>query len=49
MSSRIIIGANERSLCEIDESWIVQQIVRRKQDGTPVCVVIKIDMNGHKL
>jgi hypothetical protein len=46
MSSRIIIGTEERNLCQIDESWIAQQIVRRKQAGAPVCVMVKIDVGG---
>ena len=49
MSSRIIIGADERRLCDIDESWIAQQIVRRKQDGVPVCVIVKIELNGQTM
>lgn len=49
MSSRIIIGADERSLCEADESWIAQQIVGWKQDGAPICVVVKIDSNSQSM
>ncbi len=49
MSNRIIIGTEEHNLCEIDESWIAQQIVRRKQDDAPVCVLVKIESNGQTM
>lgn len=49
MTNRIIIGTEDHDLHDIDESWIAQQIVRRKQAGVPVCVVVKLDSNGLNL
>lgn len=49
MSSRITIGTDDRSLCDIDESWIAQQILRRRQNGAPVCIVVKIESNGQSM
>lgn len=41
---RIEIGGNgsERTLEEASESWINQQINRRRRDGVPVCVRVYI-------
>ena len=42
---RITIGSSERQLkssLDLDESWINQQINRRREDGQQVCVKVKI-------
>jgi hypothetical protein len=36
-------NAPERSIDDLDPSWINQQINRRRDDGTPVCVTIDIN------
>lgn len=46
MSIKVKIGMNERDINEMEPNWIPEQIVRRKQDGVPVCVVVKIKSNG---
>lgn len=42
----IQIGANQRSLNNVDESWINQQINDRRSDGQPVCVRVTIRSSG---
>lgn len=46
MTIKVKIGTNERDISEMEPNWISEQIVRRKQDGVPVCVVVKIESNG---
>ena len=36
----IKIGSDERALNDLDESWINQQINRRKRDGIVICVQV---------
>jgi len=46
---RIKIGSAERqlsSISDLDESWINQQVNRRKQDGQAVCVDVSIEQNS---
>ncbi len=38
----ITIGDSERNRDEADESWINQQINRRRQEGQPVCLQVHI-------
>ena len=40
---RIQIGNNEKRLTDVDESWITQQINRRRADGQKVCVRVFIE------
>lgn len=40
---RVIIGNSERELSSVDESWINQQINRRRSDGENVCVRVNIN------
>lgn len=40
------IGTDERSLESAHESWINQQINRRRQDGDSSCVRVRIEENG---
>jgi len=46
MTTRVIIGTDERDINDIEPNWIAEQIVRRKEGGVPVCVVVKIKSNG---
>lgn len=46
MGITVTIGTSERDVKEIEPNWITEQIVRRKQDGVPVCVIVKIKTNG---
>ncbi|MBU4258550.1 MAG: hypothetical protein KKI12_12840 [Proteobacteria bacterium] len=39
---RIRIGETERELGNVDESWINQQINRRRADGQTVCVKVTV-------
>ena len=46
---RISIGTSERQISSIsylDESWINQQINRRKDDGQEICVQVVIEHNS---
>lgn len=43
------IGGTERRLEEADESWINQQINRRRAAGEIVCVVVRIDTTTAKV
>lgn len=43
--TRMKIGTDERSLESADESWINQQINRRRQDGDSLCVRVRIEEN----
>ena len=43
---RIRIGDMERELACADESWINQQINRRRADGHAVCVRVNIQKNN---
>jgi hypothetical protein len=36
------IGNDTRSLEDVDESWITQQVGSRQHEGVPVCVEVKI-------
>lgn len=40
--STIQIGAIERDLNEANESWIVQQVRSRQEDGQTVCVRLRL-------
>lgn len=39
---KVQIGSETREMDTIDERWLTQQIVRRRQDGLPVCVKVSI-------
>ena len=39
---RVQIGGNERELANASESWINQQINRRRADGQSVCARVRI-------
>lgn len=43
---RIKIGGDERTLEEADESWVNQQINRRRDDRQVVCVQVTIQVPG---
>ncbi len=43
---KIIIGEAERELGAIDESWVTQQINRRRADGLSVCVRVFVKEGG---
>lgn len=38
------IGGAERPLSEATESWVNEQVGRRRNDGVAVCVQIRIDV-----
>lgn len=40
------IGSVERSLSEVTESWINEQVSRRRADGQAVCVQVLIRQGG---
>ena len=43
------IGKTRRewnSLDDVEEAWIAQQITERHRAGTPVCVYVRIALNG---
>lgn len=42
-------GSEERLLNDVTESWIIDQINRRRQDRVEVCVVVRIEMAGVNL
>ena len=43
MSIKIRIGSSERNIEDIEPNWISEQVNRRKREGVPVCVRIKIN------
>jgi hypothetical protein len=49
MSVTVRIGEETRSLAEATESWINQQINRRRSDGQSVCVEVSISTSGLNL
>lgn len=42
---KVMIGDAEVDLSDVNESWINQQINRRRQDGIEVCVQVKINQD----
>jgi len=42
----ITIGGESRDVGDVAESWITQQIERRRKDGVPVCVRVEIKLTG---
>lgn len=45
----VYIGEEERREEEVRESWINQQINRRRHDGEAVCVRVSIDDGGESM
>lgn len=45
----IKIDTVEQQLENLDESWILQQINRRRDEGDSVCVIVKIDEPNVKI
>lgn len=43
------IGAETRNLPEADESWVNQQVARRRRDGQDVCVEVTFQTSGLNL
>lgn len=43
------IGVDRRPLNEVTESWINEQLRRRRAEGQPVCVRVQIQENGYNL
>jgi hypothetical protein len=43
---RVRIGNEERTIEEADESWINQQINRRRAAGELVCVTVRVELEG---
>lgn len=46
---RVLIGSSERSLPDATESWISEQVDRRRQDGDAICVQVVIQHAGLNL
>ena len=44
--STIEIGGETQDLCSFEEHWVNQQINRRRKDGLPVHVVVRIQTSG---
>jgi hypothetical protein len=42
----VTIAGDTRALFEADESWVTQQVNRRRRDGLPVCVLVQIQTSG---
>jgi len=49
MGVRIIIGTSERDINDIEPNWINEQVSRRRNEGSPVCVRIAIEMGDINL
>ncbi|MCG7962462.1 MAG: hypothetical protein N0E54_07175 [Candidatus Thiodiazotropha taylori] len=49
MGVRIIIGTSERGLNDIEPNWINEQIGRRRNEGSPACVRIIIEVGDINL
>lgn len=49
MGARVIIGATERDLDNIEPNWVAEQIRRRRHDRSPVCVKIIINQGDINL
>jgi hypothetical protein len=45
-SATIQIGGETRALADADESWVTQQVNRRRREGQSVCVVVRIHTSG---
>ena len=43
------IGAETRKLADADESWVNQQLARRRRDGQDVCVEVSVQTSGLNL
>jgi hypothetical protein len=46
MGVRIKIGTSERDINNIESNWINEQIKRRRDEGTSVCVRVFIEHGG---
>jgi hypothetical protein len=42
----VTIAGDTRNLSDVDESWVTQQVNRRRRDGLAVCVVVKVETTG---
>lgn len=49
MGVRIVIGTNERNIDNIEPNWINEQVSKRRNEGSPVCVRIIIDLGDINL
>jgi hypothetical protein len=49
MGVNVQIGTEERALSDANESWIIDQIVRRQRDGASICIVVRIRIAGADL
>ena len=45
-SAMVQIGGETRSVTEADESWITQQVNRRRREGQSVCLMVSIHTSG---
>lgn len=44
--SYVKIGSEQRSLADVSEQWISEQLRRRKQDGASTCVQVMLKMGA---
>ena len=44
--STIQIGSDTQDLCGFSESWLAQHVDRRRKEGQPVCVTVRIQTSG---
>jgi hypothetical protein len=43
----VTIGGETRSFSsDVDENWVTQQVNRRRKDGLPVCVTVRLETSG---
>lgn len=49
MGIRIVIGTSEREINNIEPNWINEQLSRRRNEGSPVCVRIIIEVGDINL
>ena len=49
MGVTVQIGSDERVFSDVTESWIHDQIERRRRDRVSVCIIVKIQESGLNL
>jgi hypothetical protein len=40
------IAGETRNLCDVEESWIIQQVNRRLYNGATACVILRLHTTG---
>lgn len=49
MGVTVQIGTEVRGFEEVSESWINDQIGRRRRDGVAVCVIVTVQSSSYKI